>query len=115
MIVDEEKLRSHFEGDEEMIADLIDIYVESYPDIMERLKRGIAEKDFKEIELQAHTIKGVLLNFFAVELVEVAAKIEVLGHKESDADISTLYEVLELKISKVANEVKKIFGVDSSE
>lgn len=79
---DEKQLLNHFDEDMEMVQDLVEIFSESYPESIQALKEALEASNYKDIELHAHTVKGMIGNFFANELKEIAYKLEQMGRDE---------------------------------
>ena len=84
MLVNAEQMKAHFDGDEELISELLEIFAESYPVTLEAVKTAMASKNYSDMELHAHTMKGMIANFFAAELKDAAATLETMAREKSD-------------------------------
>ena len=106
-MLNESKLLEHFESDKEMITEFTNTLDETYPTVLENLKSGIEQKKFSEVELHAHTLKGMLLNFFCDDLSDLALKLEKQGReKENLEGAIELYGKLEKSIPDLVKELR---------
>lgn len=70
------KLESHFQGDEEILLDMIDVLEEAQEGLLSSIRDAVKTKDSNELRIRAHTFKGIMSNFYAMEAREVSLKIE---------------------------------------
>lgn len=105
-MVNLEKLKFHFDGDSELISELLEIFKRSYKDHLNSLKLAIAQKNFQEIELHAHTLKGMVSNFFADEVKQNIFNIEKLGRNQSIVGIDQEVESFRSKVLQMIEEVE---------
>ncbi len=82
---DGEELLGLVGGDREMAASLIDLYLEELPGLLERMARGLADKDSEGLALAAHALKGSSANLRAPGLALAARRLESLA-KAGDFD-----------------------------
>ncbi|MEE2670853.1 MAG: Hpt domain-containing protein [Bdellovibrionota bacterium] len=110
MMFDESKLMSHFDGDKEMITELIEVFDDSYKESLTALKDSLKEEDFKKIELHAHTLKGMIANFFAEDLRVAAYDIEKMGHNSEISGYESQLAVLDEKLPMLITELRSFCG-----
>ena len=110
MLFDESKLMTHFDQDKEMILELVEVLKETYPETSSKLKTAIESEDFSNIELHAHTVKGMLSNFFAEELRETAFKLEKMGREKSLDKPLELYASIDEKVPLLIRELRGFCG-----
>ena len=77
--IDFAAMRRMFDEDEELIADVIGLFLEDYPVQLASLRAAYAAGDRAGIRRDAHTIKGCTSNFCAAEVVQVARTLEELS------------------------------------
>lgn len=106
MLFEKEKLLGHFDGDEELIGDLLEIFESSYNEPLTKLKEALEQSDAKGVELHAHTLKGMLSNFFIDDLIEVAFGIEKMGRSGNLAGYEASYEKLASELPNVVTTIK---------
>lgn len=108
MLVNEKELKVHFDGDEELIGELIEIFESSYPNKLIEVKEALSSKDYGKLELHAHTLKGMIVNFFSKDLKEAAFYLEKMGRDKRDEDGSKYLEILEAGLPVLITEVKSL-------
>jgi protein-histidine pros-kinase len=101
-------LKSHFDGDEEMIAELLEIFESTFGDILNDTKVAIEAESFNELEHSAHTLKGMIANFFAEELIDAAQKLEDMGRSSELINAETHLQVLISGIPVMIEEIRTI-------
>ena len=89
-------------GDMDLLKEILEIFLDDYPNQMEQIQEGILAGDSKAVEQAAHSLKGSVANFAAGRAREAAYRLEVLGRegnlgeaKEALADLER--EIGELK------------------
>lgn len=63
-------------GDETLLDDLIDLFLEDYPRQLRRIEEAIARGDHPGLQRCAHTLKGTIGNFSAALTFEAAGHLE---------------------------------------
>jgi len=72
-------LRSRVEGDLDLLAELIELYLSHSPSQLDEIDAAIAARDGQRIARAAHTLKGMLKNMCADRCAEVALEMEKFG------------------------------------
>jgi PAS domain S-box-containing protein len=62
--------------DMDLFREMVGIYLQDYPDYLEKLRTAISQNDTEKINYLAHTIKGMLSVFSVPEIAKLAARIE---------------------------------------
>lgn len=113
MIIDKDQFRENFEFfDKEIVLDIINMFVDEYPERLQKIRKNIDEKDFDNLKFNAHSLKGVVSNFVAEEARVAAKRLEDKGANKDELDLEGLYADLEQKTKQVVeelNELKKEF------
>ena len=76
---DREAALARVEGDESLLADLARLLLEEGPKMLATVQAAIAEKDAKQLERAAHSLKGAVSTFAAAGASDAALKLERLG------------------------------------
>ena len=101
-ILDEAALRSRFEGELELLRDVVRLFLDDYPKLFNGI-RGAAERgDTKGMEREAHKLKGSVANFAAPAAYDAALRLEMMGrsgHLEQGAEA---LDQLESALDRVA-------------
>jgi HPt (histidine-containing phosphotransfer) domain-containing protein len=64
------------------------------------------KRDFKELELSAHTLKGVISNMYADRARLLAWQLEQMGHSASAESAEKIYLELETELIKLVSELQ---------
>ncbi|MEN9355358.1 MAG: hypothetical protein RL318_2683 [Fibrobacterota bacterium] len=75
-LLDRESALERLEGDEELLNEIIDIFLEDAPRLFLALKQSRVDRDQKSTERQAHSLKGASANVGAVMLQEISSRAE---------------------------------------
>ena len=104
---DEEELKEEYEGDEDLLADMIESYFGLVPKLGGEMEEAIAKSDTATVCEIAHTLKGGSGNFFAKAAFESAAKLEQIG-KESDlSNVDEAWQRLREDLQRLKSELRR--------
>jgi signal transduction histidine kinase/CheY-like chemotaxis protein len=108
-VFDLEALRDRVEGDEELLKEMIELYLSSSPLLFAELESAVADWDGEKIHRTAHTLKGVLKNMCALPCADLAMELEMIGKtgelERAETSLNNLkneYRRLELVLMEVA-------------
>ncbi len=108
-MIDKKQFLENFQYfDNEVVLEIINIFMDEYPERMESLKKNIDEKDFDQIKFNAHSLKGVVANFVAPEVQEIAKQLEIKGINKDLTNVDTLYNELNEKTGMVVEDLKEL-------
>lgn len=110
-MIDRKKLQENFEYfDKEMVLEIIDIFINEYPDRIAKIKSDIAEKDLVALKFDAHSIKGVVANFQRDgEVTLLAAELEEQAGRAVDRETRTLMNLPETELAKIHLDISRTF------
>lgn len=94
-VFDLEGLRDRLEGNEEYVAKLLVICINSTTQHMAALDDAIASNISGDIRLQAHAIKGAAANIGADVMMKIAESMEIKAKAGELAEMKPLYALLE--------------------
>jgi CheY-like chemotaxis protein len=69
------------DGDEELLAEVIQAFLEECPTLMAAICAACMQQDSAALQLSAHTLKGALRTFGESPGVEAARRLETMGHE----------------------------------
>ena len=78
-----------FDGDPELLAEVVSLFLETYPQLLSSIEDAILRKDAAALCRAAHTLKGAVANFGAKAVVEQAEALETMG---KDGKLSSAVE-----------------------
>lgn len=86
-------------GDMDLLKEIIEIFLEDFPNQMREIQEGIDKGDAHVVERAAHSLKGSVANFAAGRAREAAYRLEVLGREgnlgEADEALADLEKEIE--------------------
>jgi len=103
---DFDMLSVSFEGDEDILLELIDDFRAEYPQMITDMENAYNNGNMEDLERFAHTLKGVISNFFSESLKNSAFIIEDQANKGSAEDFLTQIKYLKDNIPAMADEVQ---------
>ncbi|HAH57287.1 MAG: Hpt domain-containing protein [Lentimicrobium sp.] len=109
-MVDRNNFRETYQiFDQDVIIEIINIYIDEYPEKLEKLARNIQERDLKSLRFNVHNLKGVLSNFSAPEAFEMIRNFEKMVVDLLEGNIQDLDEtVFENQLSEIKTAVIKV-------
>jgi CheY-like chemotaxis protein/HPt (histidine-containing phosphotransfer) domain-containing protein len=90
-----------FEGDKELVLDLLNEFLENVKDQIETIRRGISVGDAEIVRKEAHSIKGGSANLTAHDLSNVSFELERIGQ-------SGALEEGVMVLEKLENEFRRL-------
>ncbi len=78
-VLDLAALREHIEDDDELLRELIDLFLENMPSQMTAIETAVSLRDAAAIERAAHALKGALRSLCAVRSGQAAQNLELAG------------------------------------
>jgi signal transduction histidine kinase/CheY-like chemotaxis protein/HPt (histidine-containing phosphotransfer) domain-containing protein len=94
-------------GDEEILKEICEVFIDEAPKQMGMLKQAIENIDIDMTERQAHSIKSASANIGADSLSEKAMEIELSAKDNKLENVQNLYTGLENEFEKVLQELKE--------
>ena len=92
-------------GDEELLHDVLEVFLEESSNMMNEVRRAVAGGDPPDLQMAAHTIKGALLNISADPAGEVALELEKRGREGPMAGVDALLSDLEREITRLEQQL----------
>ena len=110
--LDIERLMEHVEGDRDLLAEIVGIYLEGASELVERIREGVRRGDALEVEHAAHRLKGSLVSLAAFPTSEWAQEVESSGRAERLDDAAEAFESLEGALSEL-EEGLSVFATEA--
>jgi HPt (histidine-containing phosphotransfer) domain-containing protein len=108
-IIEKDRFQENFQYfDKEIVLEIINIFIDEYPDRMNSIKENIDQKDFDQLRFNAHSLKGVVANFIAPEVQMLARTMEMKGTDKDLQDIDALYDELREKADAMVKELAEL-------
>lgn len=106
-LLDGEFLETRREIVESLFLELIDVFYEEVPKMIECLKTCLAKKDLANLRLLGHKLNGMCLNVGAMHLSELGRKIEEENFSEPFSGITELIQEMEAVFLNTKQEVER--------
>ena len=84
-VIDENRLMREFGGDEEILAELRDLFLDHAPPLYEAIVKAVEAGDCESLVKDAHSFKGACATYGAPRLAHVCKEFETWA-KEGDLD-----------------------------
>ena len=69
------------DGDKVLLSEMAELFLESYPEYLSRIKEAVIQADLTALTQAAHALKGSVGNFTTREPFEFARTLEQLGRQ----------------------------------
>jgi signal transduction histidine kinase/CheY-like chemotaxis protein len=108
---DRAKALERLDGDEELLHEIVQIFLEESSQHLANLKRAVTEANAELIERTAHTLKGEL-SYLGMPAVSLRAnELEQMGRECELDHASEVFAVFETEVSAVAANMRRTQGV----
>ncbi len=108
-MIDRKQFKENFQPfDKEIVLEIIDIFIQEYPERMAELEKNINQNDFESLRFNAHSLKGVVANFIVDEPKALAKKLEDQGKGKVKEGNQELFKELKEKTGQLVDELKAI-------
>jgi HPt (histidine-containing phosphotransfer) domain-containing protein len=101
-----------FENDRHLFGELVDIFINDYPQMLDTLRDTLKSSDAKTLARTAHSLKGMLRNFQAENAADTAYTLEQMGRNgtldEADQIVDSLADQLEQVAQRLQQLVREI-------
>jgi HPt (histidine-containing phosphotransfer) domain-containing protein len=105
-MIDRQKLNQNFQYfDKETIIEIIDIFFSEYPERVEKIQNNINAKDFIQLKFNAHSLKGVVANFFDPVTIDLTRKLDERAKSQDSQGLQKLFEDLKSACEKLMEEL----------
>ncbi|RPH82004.1 MAG: response regulator [Nitrospiraceae bacterium] len=94
-------------GDRALLEDLVELFLERYEAMLEKVRVALAERDQAAVEQAAHALKGTANNLSASEVVLSAGQLEALGRLGTLVEGPMIYTQLEKAVLRLVQVLEK--------
>jgi CheY-like chemotaxis protein/HPt (histidine-containing phosphotransfer) domain-containing protein/anti-sigma regulatory factor (Ser/Thr protein kinase) len=96
---DRTALLQRLEGDTELLDEVLQIFLNDCPPMLEKIRRAAARRDPKALLFPAHALKGAAANICASRIHAVASKLELMAREDRLVDVEAQVSALDAEIS----------------
>jgi len=103
-----ERIREATMGDEEFMAELIEVFLDDSPGQLDLLRRAVAERDAAAAASSAHRLKGSSGQVGAESLSELCKKLEQESRASNGQDLEALMAKVDQEFQRVRDELSAV-------
>lgn len=103
-----------FADDEDLLRELVGLFLEDSPALLNDLRAGIAAQDAAKVERAAHSLKGSVGNFGVKSTADLALQLEIMGRSRTLDRAPEILTALEKEMSRVSARLAEIAAEKSS-
>jgi two-component system, sensor histidine kinase and response regulator len=100
------------EGDEELLDEMCQIFLENSPKLLGKLQQAVAAGDADAVMRAAHSLKGEASYLHATGTSDAARQLEEMGRKKDLARAGDALAVLEQQVAGLHLDLKMLCGVN---
>ncbi len=107
-----DKLIEYIGNEEDVLKDMIGIFLNTTPDLIDEMNKGLQAESYDIIGKNAHKLKPTLDIFGIQSLHEIVRTIELLAAQQKNMHkISSLIEFMENTLNTVYLEIKEDYNM----
>jgi PAS domain S-box-containing protein len=100
-VLNEALLVSRVDNDPQLLRDLVDLFLEEYPRLVDEIRVALERKDAKALQRGAHSLKGSTSNLAAKMASETAFKLERLAQAGDLMHAESVLQELESQLGRL--------------
>jgi HPt (histidine-containing phosphotransfer) domain-containing protein len=100
LVLDRAAILARVEGDEELLKEIIELFREDCPRLLQEIREAITQRDAKRLYQAAHTLKGSISNFGNSRSSEAALELETLGRAGDLTQAAAVCKVLQESLAE---------------
>ena len=93
-------------GDEELLRDLCEIFLQESPKLLQKLRQAVADGDSEGVMRAAHSLKGESSYLGAGATSQAARQLEEMGRNHDLSRASDTFAILEREVENLHHELK---------
>jgi PAS domain S-box-containing protein len=106
--LDEALALSRVGGDADLLREVIELFLDDYPQALESIRSAVAVQDASAIEHHAHSLKGSVSTFGAARAFEAALALEKQGRSKDLTGVETGLGQLEAALQDLVPELQAL-------
>jgi len=98
-------LLARVENDHDLLCELIDIFKEDFPRLLQSLRQSVAREDMKNVEDTSHALKGMLSGLSVKHAVAMASRLEQLARAGERLELINALALFENEVAALLPEL----------
>jgi two-component system sensor histidine kinase/response regulator len=107
-VFDLSALRDRVEEDLDLLAEMVDLFLETSPKLVTDIELAVAAGDVEGLGVAAHTLKGVLRNMCARSSADAALELETIGRRGDLAPAKQSLGALKHELSQLTSALANV-------
>ena len=104
--VDLAELLSRLDNDHERLRELVTIFKDDFPKLLEALQESVAHADMTRARIASHTLKGMLANLAVTRGAAAAGRVEELASDGAGGSIQEALAAFEVEVRGLLPEME---------
>ena len=109
---DPSALFKRLDGDIELLRDLVRIFSEEAPLLLQKIKQAIQRRAFEDLRKLSHKLKGSALQFSGSQVAALAASLEDMGARQSLEGAMRVLADLELEVANLERSLQSMIKAE---
>lgn len=109
-IINKAELWDRIYGDTELLAELIHLFFQDFPQLMQTMRAALAAGDTEALKKSAHALKGSVGNFSAYPAYRAALKVETIAADGNLADACEAVNNLACEMRRLEIELTSLLA-----
>jgi PAS domain S-box-containing protein len=105
-VVDTSELESLVQGDDAVLREVLELFVEQTPALVDDISRSLDARDWSAAERGAHRLKGSLLTLGASDAAAIASRLEIAARETPSPEIGREWELLRVQLDRISQELE---------
>ncbi len=106
--IDVDAALSRIEGDLDLLQAIVQQCLADAPELLDAIRRAVAERDAKALTTAAHKLKGTVNEFAAKAVAEAAQRLEAMGRLGTLDEAPQALETLDQAMSRLTPALQEI-------
>jgi HPt (histidine-containing phosphotransfer) domain-containing protein len=106
-VMDVEQALQRLGNDEDLLRDIIQIYLEDAPGMVRKIHAAVEEEDANNLQRSAHSLKGLASTLSAHEVVDVAYRLEHIAATRNLADAAKTAAEVDQRVDELSRAVQE--------
>jgi HPt (histidine-containing phosphotransfer) domain-containing protein len=102
-----EQVIDNFSDDKEILLELIEKFIDKSGEYFLNIENAFKENNLKVLKISAHSLKGVISNFYADEIFQICYEIERKSESGNLENLSEKIILLKNKLFDLIEELKE--------
>jgi two-component system sensor histidine kinase/response regulator len=99
------ELLARVDNDRDLLCELIEIFREEFPRLLQELQQSVAREDVNKVETASHALKGMLSGLSATRATAITSRLEQMGREGKTSGITEALALLERETADLLPEL----------